>query len=127
MDSKDNLLNQFLQNHYIDLADDDQFSLIAALEDYGFVEKFRSQGGKKIRLVADRWDYLRALAETEMLEHLEDREWSFGFDNGRRRAGSALPPRQGGVRRHRRHHEPGRRLWLLRRAGRRQGHGQRGG
>jgi len=68
-------------------ADDDQFSLIAALEDFGFVEKSRSQGGKKIRLVADRWDYLRALAETEMLEHLEDREWSFGFDNGRRRAG----------------------------------------
>lgn len=68
-------------------ADLDQLSLIAALEDYGFVEKSRSQGGKKLRLVADRWDYLRALAETEMLEHLEDREWSFGFDSGRRRAG----------------------------------------
>ena len=68
-------------------ADISQLSLVSALEDYGFVEKTRSQGGKKIRLVADRWDYLRALAETEMLEHLEDREWSFGFDSGRRRAG----------------------------------------
>ncbi len=68
-------------------ADVSQLSLVAALEDYGFVQKSTSQGGKKLRLVADRWDYLRALAETEMLEHLEDREWSFGFDSGRRRAG----------------------------------------
>jgi RimJ/RimL family protein N-acetyltransferase len=65
----------------------EQLSLLAALEDFGFVEKSRSEGGKKIRLVADRWDYLRALAETEMLERLDDREWSFGFDSGRRRAG----------------------------------------
>lgn len=68
-------------------ADVSQLSLVAALEDYGFVQKSTSQGGKKLRLVADRWDYLHALAETEMLEHLEDREWSFGFDSGRRRAG----------------------------------------
>ena len=65
----------------------EQLSLLAALEDYGFVEKSRSHEGKKIRLVADRWDYIRSLAETEMLEKLEDREWSFGFDSGRRRAG----------------------------------------
>ena len=65
----------------------EQLSLLAALEDFGFVEKSRSNEGKKIRLVADRWDYIRALAETEMLEKLEDREWSFGFDSGRRRAG----------------------------------------
>jgi predicted SprT family Zn-dependent metalloprotease len=65
----------------------EQLSLLAALEDYGFVEKSRSYEGKKIRLVADRWDYIRSLAETEMLERLEDRDWSFGFDSGRRRAG----------------------------------------
>lgn len=64
-----------------------QTSLLAALEDFGFVEKSRSNGGKTIRMVVDRWDYLRALAEDEMLQHIEDRRWTFGFDNGRRRAG----------------------------------------
>lgn len=66
---------------------EEQISLMAALEDFGFVEKSRSDQGRKIRLVADRWDYIRALAESEMLEKLEDQEWTFGFDSGRRRAG----------------------------------------
>jgi len=65
----------------------DQFSLLAALEDLGFVEKAPLASGKKVRMVCDRWDYIQALAETLMLEHLDDRQWSFGFDNGRRRAG----------------------------------------
>jgi predicted SprT family Zn-dependent metalloprotease len=65
----------------------DQFSLLAALEDLGFVEKAKLDSGKKVRLVCDRWDYIQALADSLMLEHLEDRQWSFGFDNGRRRAG----------------------------------------
>jgi len=69
------------------LVGENQLSLIATLEDLGFVEKSKSQGGKKIRFQADRYGYLRAMAESLMLEHLEDREWSFGFDNGRRRAG----------------------------------------
>jgi len=68
-------------------ANFDQFSLIAALEDFGFSQKSVSDGGRKIRLVAQRWDYIAAMAQSLMLEHIEDREWSFGFDNGRRRAG----------------------------------------
>ena len=65
----------------------DQISHLSALEDLGFVEKSRSNGGSVIRLVANRYDYIAALAQSMMLEHIEDREWSFGFDSGRRRAG----------------------------------------
>jgi predicted SprT family Zn-dependent metalloprotease len=68
-------------------ADQDQLSILAALEDIGFVEKARSSGGMKIRLQATRYSYLAAMAQSLMLEHIEDRQWSFGFDNGRRRAG----------------------------------------
>ena len=64
-----------------------QLSIMAALEDFGFVEKARSAGGSKIRMQATRYDYIAAMAQSLMLEHIEDREWSFGFDNGRRRAG----------------------------------------
>ena len=65
----------------------EQLSLIAALEDLGFVEKSRTDQGKRLRLQVDRWSYIAALAESMMLEHIEDRSWTFGFDNGRRRAG----------------------------------------
>lgn len=65
----------------------DQISHLSALEDLGFIEKSRSNGGSVIRLVANRYDYIAALAQSMMLEHIEDREWSFGFDSGRRRAG----------------------------------------
>jgi len=65
----------------------EQLSLIAALEDLGFVEKAKTHAGKKVRLQVDRWSYIAALAESMMLEHIEDRDWTFGFDNGRRRAG----------------------------------------
>lgn len=65
----------------------DQISHLSALEDLGFIEKSRSNGGLVIRLVANRYDYIAALAQSMMLEHIEDREWSFGFDSGRRRAG----------------------------------------
>ena len=65
----------------------DQLSLVAALEDLGFVEKSKTDQGRKVRLQVDRWSYIAALAESMMLEHIEDRSWSFGFDNGRRRAG----------------------------------------
>jgi predicted SprT family Zn-dependent metalloprotease len=68
-------------------AKPEQYSLLAALEDLGFVEKSRSDQGRKIRLQADRWSYISAMATTLMLEHIEDRAWSFGFDAGRRRAG----------------------------------------
>ena len=60
---------------------------MAALEDFGFVEKARSDQGRKIRLQVDRWSYITAMATALMLEHIEDREWNFGFDSGRRRAG----------------------------------------
>ncbi|MFM8926697.1 MAG: SprT-like domain-containing protein [Rhodoluna sp.] len=66
---------------------DHQLSLIAALEDLGFIEKSKSEGGKKIRFQVDRYAFIQAIAESMMLEHLEDREWTFDFDNGRRRAG----------------------------------------
>lgn len=65
----------------------DQFSLLAALDDFGFIEKSRAAAGSKIRVQASRYDYIAAMAQSLMLEHLEDRDWSFGFDNGRRRAG----------------------------------------
>lgn len=65
----------------------DQLSILAALEDFGFLEKGRSAGGMKIRLQATRYSYLAAMAQSLMLEHIEDRQWSFGFDSGRRRAG----------------------------------------
>lgn len=65
----------------------DQLSIMAALEDFGFIEKARSAGGSKIRLQATRYEYIAAMAQSLMLEHIEDREWRFGFDNGRRRAG----------------------------------------
>lgn len=65
----------------------EQLSLLAALEDLGFVEKSKTDQGRKLRLQVDRWQYIAALAQSLMLEHIEDRDWSFGFDSGRRRAG----------------------------------------
>ncbi|MEY4417786.1 MAG: hypothetical protein RIQ88_224 [Actinomycetota bacterium] len=65
----------------------EQLSLLAALEDLGFVVKSQIQSGVKMRLQADRWSYISALAESMMLEHIEEPGWIFGFDNGRRRAG----------------------------------------
>jgi len=64
-----------------------QISHLAALDDLGFIEKSRSNEGSVIRLAANRYDYIAAMAQSLMLEHIEDRQWSFGFDNGRRRAG----------------------------------------
>ena len=65
----------------------DRLSILAAFEDFGFIEKARSADGLKIRFQASRYSYIAAMAQSLMLEHIEDRQWSFGFDNGRRRAG----------------------------------------
>ena len=65
----------------------EQISLIAALEDLGFQVKAKLNQGRKLRLQVDRWGYIAAMAQSMMLEHIEDRSWTFGFDSGRRRAG----------------------------------------
>jgi predicted SprT family Zn-dependent metalloprotease len=35
----------------------------------------------------DRYDYIRAISETKMAEHIDLEKWQFGFDSAKRRAG----------------------------------------
>ena len=69
------------------LVDQRQSSLLAALDEVGFIEKSRSAKNNTVRLVADRWDLITALALTEMGLHLDLSSWSFGYDSAKTRAG----------------------------------------
>jgi len=64
-----------------------QHSLLAALDEVGFIEKSRSAKNKTVRLVADRWDVITAMALTEMGMYLDLNYWSFGYDSAKTRAG----------------------------------------
>jgi predicted SprT family Zn-dependent metalloprotease len=68
-------------------ASQKQTSLLAALDEVGFIEKSRSAKDNAVRLVADRWDVITAMAITEMGLYLDLDTWSFGYDSARRRAG----------------------------------------
>jgi predicted SprT family Zn-dependent metalloprotease len=70
----------------VELGDNPTF---ARLENVGFqpTRQF-SQGKTRFqRLTLDRYDFVRALAESKMGEHLDLNLWSFGFDSAKRRAG----------------------------------------
>lgn len=55
----------------------------------GFVNgrQFNESGRRHQRMSLDRFDYVRALAQALMAQHLDTSVWSFDFDNAKRRAG----------------------------------------
>jgi predicted SprT family Zn-dependent metalloprotease len=61
----------------------------ARLENVGFQNARQFNKGKRRfqRLTLDRYDFIRALAERKMAEHLDLETWQFGFDSAKRRAG----------------------------------------
>lgn len=70
----------------IELGDEPTF---ARLENVGFqLGRQFSKGKTRFqRLTLDRYDFVRALAEIKMGEHLDMNVWKFGFDSAKRRAG----------------------------------------
>ena len=62
---------------------------IGAYEKSGFQAGREYSEGKNrfLRMSCDRYDFIRALAERKMAEHIDLENWQFGFDNGKRRAG----------------------------------------
>lgn len=62
---------------------------IGAYEKSGFQPGREFSEGKNrfLRMSCDRYDYIRALAERKMAEHLDLENWQFGFDSAKRRAG----------------------------------------
>ena len=62
---------------------------INAYEKVGFVAGREYSEGKLrfLRMRIDKFDRVKALAEYQMALHLDVTEWSFGWDNARRRAG----------------------------------------
>lgn len=67
----------------------DDIPIRARLENLGFVAKreFTHRGERHQRFSCDRYDFIRALAEAKMAEHLDMDAWAFGFDSAKRRAG----------------------------------------
>lgn len=61
----------------------------ARLENVGFQPGRQFNEGKLryLRMSCDRYDFIRALAERKMAEHLDLEQWQFGFDSAKRRAG----------------------------------------
>lgn len=61
----------------------------ARLENVGFqlARQFNKGKSRFQRMTLDRYDFIRALAEGKMAEHLDLASWSFGFDSAKRRAG----------------------------------------
>lgn len=55
----------------------------------GFIDgrQFNDGGQRHQRMSLDRFDFVRAMAEQLMQQHLDTSVWSFGFDSARRRAG----------------------------------------
>jgi RimJ/RimL family protein N-acetyltransferase/predicted SprT family Zn-dependent metalloprotease len=62
---------------------------IGAYEKSGFQPGRQFSEGKLrfLRMSCDRYDFIRALAERKMAEHLDLENWQFGFDSAKRRAG----------------------------------------
>ena len=67
----------------------DDYPIRARLENIGFQPKreFTERGERQQRFTCDRYDFIRALAEAKMAEHLDMNVWQFGFDSAKRRAG----------------------------------------
>lgn len=67
----------------------DDLPIRARLENLGFEAKreFTERGVRQQRFSCDRYDFIRALAEAKMAEHLDMEVWQFGFDSAKRRAG----------------------------------------
>lgn len=67
----------------------DNARAIGAYEKSGFQPGREFSEGKLryLRMSCDRYDYIRALAERKMAEHLDLENWQFGFDSAKRRAG----------------------------------------
>lgn len=67
----------------------DDMPIRARLENLGFQAKreFTERGLRQQRFTCDRYDFIRALAEAKMAEHLDMQQWQFGFDSAKRRAG----------------------------------------
>ena len=67
----------------------DDHPIRARLENIGFQAKreFSERGVRRQRYTCDRYDFIRALAEAKMAEHLDMNVWQFGFDSAKRRAG----------------------------------------
>jgi predicted SprT family Zn-dependent metalloprotease len=67
----------------------DDLPIRARLENLGFQAKreFTERGLRQQRFTCDRYDFIRALAEAKMAEHLDMQQWQFGFDSAKRRAG----------------------------------------
>jgi predicted SprT family Zn-dependent metalloprotease len=61
----------------------------ARLENVGFqnARQFNKAKSRFQRMTLDRYDFIRALAERKMAEHLDLENWKFGFDSAKRRAG----------------------------------------
>ncbi len=61
----------------------------ARLENVGFqtARQFNQGKSRFQRMTLDRYDFIRALAELRMSEHLDLNQWQFGFDSAKRRAG----------------------------------------
>lgn len=70
----------------VELGDEPTF---ARLENVGFQRARQFNQGKTRfqRMTLDRYDFIRALAEIKMGEHLDLNVWQFGFDSAKRRAG----------------------------------------
>ncbi len=63
---------------------------ISVYEKFGFVHKRHRKdrrGFEYIVMHARKTDFVKALAERKMAEHLDLENWKFEFDNGKRRAG----------------------------------------
>jgi RimJ/RimL family protein N-acetyltransferase/predicted SprT family Zn-dependent metalloprotease len=62
---------------------------IGAYEKSGFQPGREFSEGKHrfLRMSCDRFDFIRALAERKMAEHIDLENWQFGFDSAKRRAG----------------------------------------
>ena len=62
---------------------------IGAYEKSGFQPGREFSEGKSrfLRMSCDRYDFIRALAEHKMAEHIDLENWQFGFDSAKRRAG----------------------------------------
>jgi predicted SprT family Zn-dependent metalloprotease len=67
----------------------DNARAIGAYEKSGFQPGREFSEGKNrfLRMSCDRYDFIRALAERKMAEHIDLENWQFGFDSAKRRAG----------------------------------------
>ncbi len=62
---------------------------IASYASVGFVagRQFNDKNLRYQRMSINKWQFVRALCEAGIAQHLDTKVWSFEFDNGKRRAG----------------------------------------